>query len=97
MSVPPSPHRYAPAEVIEGAAPSRLPGVARSVAAAALVMLLLGSQPLADWASRLPVNSVTDILAQITQEGQEWAGAHHLGAVYADTRQAFRWLASLRF
>lgn len=97
MNVPPSPHRYAPAEVIEGAAPSRLPVVARSLAAGVVVMLLLGGQPLAGWAGRLPVGGMTDALAQWTQDGQDWADAHHLGAVYRGTRQAFRWLEALRF
>ncbi len=60
-----------PVEVIEGAAPAPLRKVALSIAAAAIVCLLLGSQALYDWANDLPVGPVSDSLLDAAQRWQD--------------------------
>ncbi len=69
-----------PVEVVDGAIPSPLPSVGWSIAAAAAVMLLLGSNGLLNWANDLPVGSISDSLsnlAQIWQDAMNRAGLTH--------------------
>ena len=48
-----------PAEVVDGAIPSNLRSVLSSIGAAVVVMFLLGSQGLLDWANDLPVGTTS--------------------------------------
>ena len=57
-----------PAEVVDGAIPSHLGSVSLSIGAALVVMILLGSQGLLDWANGLPVGTtIGDTLSNLAQ------------------------------
>ena len=64
-----------PVEAVEGAAPSRRGAVARSVAIAALVSLMLGSKPLLNWTNELPISPASDLLLTLAQRWDD-ASAH---------------------
>ncbi|MDE1150465.1 MAG: hypothetical protein PW843_28285 [Azospirillaceae bacterium] len=95
--IPPVRPRYNPAEVIEGAAPARAVPVAVSLAAGALVALLLGAKPLADWTGALPINGFTDQLSTWTGAWQDMMDRLHLGALFDGVQGLFRWFQNLRF
>ncbi|TWB69228.1 hypothetical protein FBZ87_10968 [Nitrospirillum amazonense] len=105
LSVPPAPAptpppvrpRYNPVEVIEGAAPSRLRHVVLSLGTAALVALVLGAHPLADWVNGLPINPVTDRLSGWVQTWQDWTDAIGAGRLYTGLQGLFRWFQGLHF
>lgn len=88
---------YRPAEVIEGAEAHRLPAVARSLAAAAGVMILLGSKPLLDWANGLPINGTTDDMLWLVQGFHDGLSALGPAELFARVQRLFRLLEALRF
>jgi hypothetical protein len=83
-----------PIEVVDTAIPSSLRSVSASIAVAVLVMFLLGSQGLLDWANNLPVaTTIGDTLSSLAQSWNDAMTRLHL-TNFADflrqTWQAFQ-------
>lgn len=67
----PAPPARSPGEAVARAHGYRLGPVARSIATAAFAMLLLGAEPLAEWADALPVGPLADRAVAATAAWQD--------------------------
>jgi hypothetical protein len=90
-------HHYDPVEVIDGAAPFRLPAVSLALFAAALVMVLLGAKPLLDWVNALPIGGFSDALLSVAVLWSELCNRLGLNAAFTETQNWFRQFQALRF
>jgi hypothetical protein len=83
--------------VVEGARPAPLRAVVLAIAAASLVMLLLGAKPLLDWANGLPISEASDEILGWAQEWHDLAEATGLDQPFKRLQYLFRLLEALRF
>jgi hypothetical protein len=74
---------YRPPHEPTAQAPTRtLRAVWRALAAASLVMLILGSAPLLRWAENLPVNPATDRVLLAAETWHGWMDRAGIGRLY---------------
>jgi hypothetical protein len=86
-----------PVEVVESASPSPLRSVSESIGVAVVVMFLLGSRGLLDWANGLPVG--TTIGDSLSNQAQRWNDAMtylYLTRFAESLRQAWQAFQNLR-
>jgi hypothetical protein len=85
-----------PIEVVDGARPMSLAQVARSIAVAVLVMLLLGSKALLNWTNDLPIGSISDFLLYVAQAWQHLMTQAALTGFAESIRNALHTFEGLR-
>ena len=86
-----------PVEVVDSAFPSPLRSVSESIGVAVVVMFLLGSRGLLDWANGLPVG--TTIGDTLSNQAQRWNDAMtylYLTRFAESLRQAWQALQNLQ-
>ncbi len=93
----PTPHRYDPVEVIEGAVPFRLSQVAWAIAAAAAIMLLFGARPLLDWSNALPISRLSDAILAIAALWSDLSDTLGLNVIFDHAQEWFRRFQALGF
>jgi len=86
-----------PVEVIEGARPARLGSVIWAVLLGALTMAVLGSGALLDWASALPVGSISDFIVDLAGRWHDLMTQWGLSRLAEALRQAERAFQALRW
>jgi hypothetical protein len=86
-----------PVEVVDSAFPSPLRSVSESIGVAVVVMFLLGSKGLLDWANGLPVGTVIgDTLSNLAQRWNDAMTYLHLTHFTESLRQAWQAFQNLR-
>jgi hypothetical protein len=85
-----------PVEVVHDARPERLMQVGLAILLAALVMSLLGSKALLEWANNLPIGRVSDFVLYLAQGWQDLMQAAHMTAFASGVRKLLQWLQDLR-
>ena len=101
MAGPPTPNNKTlvykrPVEVVEDARPQRVMQVGLAILLAALVMLVLGSKALLEWANNLPIGRISDFILYLAQAWQDLLEAAHITGFAADVRKLLQWLQDLR-
>jgi hypothetical protein len=101
MAVKPAPQQQKlvykrPVEVVEDARPARLLQVGLAIFLAALVMSVLGSKALLEWANNLPIGRISDFILYLTQGWQDLMEASHMTAFASAVRKLLEWLQGLR-
>jgi hypothetical protein len=86
-----------PVEVVDSAYPSPLRSVSESIGVAVLVMFLLGSTGLLDWANGLPAGTtIGDLLSSLAQWWNDAMTYLHLAGFAEFLRQAWQAFQNLR-
>jgi hypothetical protein len=85
-----------PVEVVEAARPARLLSVGAAIVLSALVMLVLGSKALLEWANNLPIGRASDFILYLAQSWQDLMDAGQITAFATNIRRALEWLQGLR-
>ena len=86
-----------PVEVVDSAFPSPLRSVSESVGVALVVMVLLGSTGLLDWANGLPVGTtIGDTLSNLAQRWNDAMTYLHLTRFAECLRQSWQSFQNLR-
>jgi hypothetical protein len=86
-----------PVEVVDSAFPSPLRSVSESIGAAVVVMFLLGSSGLLDWANSLPVGTmIGDTLSNLAQRWNDAMTYLRLARFAESLRQAWQAFQNLR-
>ena len=86
-----------PVEVIEGARPAGLGSVTWAVLLGALTMAVLGSGAFLDWASALPVGSISDFCVDLAGRWHDLMIDWGPSRIAEALRQAERTLQALRW
>ncbi len=86
-----------PVEVVDSASPSPLRSVSESIGVAVVVMFLLGSRGLLDWANGLPVGTaVGDTVSNLAQRWDDAMTYLRLVRFAESLRQAWQAFQNLR-
>jgi hypothetical protein len=86
-----------PVEVVDSAIPSPLRSVSESIGVAVVVMFLLGSSGLLDWANSLPVGTtIGDTLSNLAQRWNDVMTYLRLTLFAESLRQAWQAFQNLR-
>ncbi len=85
-----------PVEVVEDAEPAPLGRVMVAILLAALLMLILGSKALLEWANNLPIGRLSDFILYLAQGWQDLMASMHITAYASRIRQFLQWLQDLR-
>lgn len=85
-----------PVEVVDTARSLAVHRVARSIAVAAFVMLLLGSKAVLNWTNDLPIGTLSDFLLYLAQAWQHLMTEAGLSGFAESVRNALHWFEALR-